>query len=67
MGNFWENWETPAILGNWQLGNVGNKELAIRGILWQSGNSGNLQGILRQSWESTGNLAMRGILGNAYM
>ena len=37
-------WETLAIVGNWQLGNAGNKELAIRGILWQSGNSGNLQG-----------------------
>ena len=49
MGNFWENWETPAILGNRQLGNVGNWETAITGILRQSGNSGNPRGIHRQS------------------
>ena len=70
--------ELKAIRNRWQLGNAGkrwqswgisNREtLGIRN--WQSGeSSGNpaIQGIPRQSWEFTGNLAMRGIIGNQAM
>ena len=78
----WEFWETMAISNRgewgivgkrWQSWGISNWEtLGIRN--WQSGESsgnpaiqGIFRGILRQFRESTGNLAMRAILGNAYM
>jgi len=59
-----------AIRNRWQSGNTGNSEWGIVGKRWQSWGISNWETLGIRNWqsgESSGNLAMRGIIGNQAM